>query len=75
MSKPYFKNRLTGNYGVLEGQSFSILPGGGRSSLLRLRLVRAVGGAVELGQDCESASMESLVQVSPEDVQRALLGI
>lgn len=69
MSKPFYKNSLTGNYGVLEGQVVS-----NQSSYLRLRLANAVGGMIELSHHYENAKPENLVQVSPEEVQKALLG-
>ncbi|MEH2135710.1 hypothetical protein [Nostoc sp.] len=69
MSKPFYKNKLAGSYGVLEGQVFS-----SQSSFLQLRLVNAVGGMVELSHQHENVTTENLVQVSPEEVQKALLG-
>ncbi len=68
MSRPFYKNKLTGNYGVLEGQVFS-----NQSSDLQLRLVNAVGGMIELSHQHENVTAENLVQVSPEEVQKALL--
>ena len=69
MSKPFYKNKLTDNYGVLEGQVLST-----QSSYLQLRLVSAVGGTIELSHQHENVTAENLVQVSPEEVQNALLG-
>lgn len=69
MSKPFYKNKLTGNYGVLEGQVFS-----NQSSYLQLRLVNAVGGMIELSHQHEDVTAQNLVQVSREEVQKALLG-
>ncbi|MDZ8257604.1 hypothetical protein [Nostoc sp. ChiQUE01b] len=69
MSKPFYKNKLTGNYGVLEEQVVS-----SQSSYLQLRLVNAVGGMIELSHQQENVTAENLVQVSPEEVQKALLG-
>lgn len=69
MSKPFYQNKLTGNYGVLEGQVFS-----SQSSSLQLRLVNAVGGMVELSHQHENVTAENLVQASPQEVQKALLG-
>jgi hypothetical protein len=69
MSKPFYKNKLTGNYGVLEGQVWS-----NQSSYLQLRLVSAVGGLIELSHQHEKVTNEDLVQVSPEEVLKALLG-
>ncbi|MBD2440220.1 hypothetical protein [Nostoc sp. FACHB-110] len=63
MSKPFYKNKLTGNYGVLEG----VVP-------LTLRLVNAVGGMIELSHQHENVAAENLVEVSSEEVQKALLG-
>jgi hypothetical protein len=74
MSKPFYKNKLTGNYGVLEGQVLSSKVGIGMSSHLQLRLVKAVAGMVELSYEQESVTADNLVQVSPEEVQKALLG-
>ncbi|MBD2726315.1 hypothetical protein H6G96_08235 [Nostoc sp. FACHB-892] len=50
MSKPFYKNKLTGNYGVLEG----VVP-------LTLRLVNAVGGMIELSHQHENVTAENLV--------------
>ena len=69
MSKPFYKNKLTGNYGVLEGQVSS-----NQSSYLQLKLVNAVGGMIELSHQHENVTAENLVQVSPQEVQKALLG-
>lgn len=69
MSKPFYKNKLTGNYGVLEGQVLS-----SQSSYFQLMLVNAVGGMIELSRQHENVTAENLVQVSPEEVQKALLG-
>jgi hypothetical protein len=69
MSKPFYKNQLTGNYGVREGEVWS-----NHSSSLQLRLVNAVGGMIELSHQYEDVMNENLVQVSPEEVQKALLG-
>ncbi len=70
MSKPFYKNKLTGNYGVLERQVFS-----NHSSYLQLRLVNAVGGMIELSHQHENVTTENLVEVLPEEVQKALLGL
>ena len=69
MSKPFYKNKFTGNYGVLERQVFS-----NQSSYLQLRLVSAVDGEIELSYQYEDVTIENLVEVSPEEVQKALLG-
>ncbi len=69
MRKPFYKNKLTGNYGVLEREVLS-----NQSSYLQLRLVSAVGGMIELSHQYEDVTTENLVQVSPEEVQKALLG-
>ena len=69
MSKPFYKNNLTGNYGVLEGQVFS-----NQSSYLQLRIVNALGGMIELIYQHENVKPENLVEVSPEEIQKALLG-
>jgi len=74
MSKPFYKNKVTGNYGVLEGHVISNQAGIGTSSFLQLRLVKAVGGMVELSDEQESVVAGNLVQVSPDEVQKALLG-
>ncbi|MCL1466011.1 hypothetical protein LAY41_16605 [Argonema galeatum A003/A1] len=71
MSKPFYKNKLTGNYGVLERQ-VKVFPN--QSSYRQLRLVKAVGGMVELSHQHENVTTENLVQVSPKEVQKALLG-
>ena len=67
MSKPFYKNKLTGNYGVIEGQVWS-----NQSSYLELRLVSDVGGMIELSHQHENVTTENLVQVSPEEVLKAL---
>lgn len=67
MSKPYYKNKRTNNYGVLEG-----LVSSNQSSSLQLRLVSAVGGMIELSDQLENVTTENLVQVSPEEVLKAL---
>ncbi|MEG4226716.1 hypothetical protein QUA35_12355 [Microcoleus sp. N9_B2] len=69
MSKPYYKNKLTDNYGVLEGLVWS-----NQSSYLQLRLVSAVDGEIELSYQYEDVTTENLVEVSSEEVQKALLG-
>lgn len=69
MSKPFYKNKLTDNYGVLEGQVLST-----QSSYLQLRLVIAVGEMIELSNQHENVTTENLVQVSREEVQKAPLG-
>ena len=70
MSKPFYKNKLTGNYGVLE----ELVLSNQSSYYLQLRLVSAVGGMIELSHQYEDVTNENLVQVSPEEVQKALLG-
>jgi hypothetical protein len=67
MSKAYYKNKLTNNYGVLEGQVLS-----NQSSYLQLRLVSAVGEMIELSHQYEDVTTENLVQVSREEVLKAL---
>ena len=69
MSKSFFKNKLTKNYGVLEGQVLST-----QSSYLQLRLAIAVDGMIELSHQYENVTTENLVQVSQEEVQKVLLG-
>lgn len=69
MRKPFYKNKLTGNYGVLEGPVWS-----NPSFYLQLRLVSAVDRMIELSHQYEDVTTENLVQVSPEEVQKALLG-
>jgi hypothetical protein len=69
MSKLYYRNQLTGNYGVLEGQVFS-----SQSSYLKLRLLNAVDGMIDLSHQYENVTAENLVEVSREEVQRVLLG-
>jgi Uncharacterized conserved protein len=70
MSKPLYRNELTGNYGVLEGQVFS-----SQSSYHQLKLLEFVDGMIELSDDqYENVKAENLVQVSREEVQRALRG-
>lgn len=69
MSKPLYRNELTGNYGVLEGQVFS-----SRFSYRQLKLVEVVDGMIESSDQIENVTTENLVQVSREEVERALLG-
>ncbi|WP_066425083.1 hypothetical protein [Anabaena sp. 4-3] len=69
MSKIFYKNKLTGNYGVLEGKVLS-----SQSSSFQLRLIKAVGGMVELSYQQENVTAKNLVQVSHDEVQKALLG-
>ncbi|MBF2056355.1 MAG: hypothetical protein IGQ45_03825 [Cyanobacterium sp. T60_A2020_053] len=73
MSKPFYRNKITGNYGVLEGLVISNQAGMGSSSLHQLRLVKAVGGMVEPSDKQESVVAENLVEVSREEVEKALL--
>jgi hypothetical protein len=68
MSKLYYKNKRTDNYGVLERQVWS-----NQSSYLLLRLVSAVGGMIELSYEYEDVTTEDLVQVLEEEVLKALL--
>lgn len=75
MSKRFYKNKRTGNYGVLERQVFSTTTGIGSNAAYRLRLLIAIGGMVELSSMEESVTGEDLVEVSQNEVQRALLGL
>jgi len=73
--KPYYKNIRTGNYGVLEGGQFTITGGQGQpDAYLSRRLLEAAGGMVELSSAEERVLARDLVEVSPEEVQKALLG-
>ncbi|AFZ04980.1 hypothetical protein Osc7112_0361 [Oscillatoria nigro-viridis PCC 7112] len=56
MRKPFYKNKITGNYGVREGQVWS-----NQSSYLKLRLVSAVGGMIELSHQHENVTTQNLV--------------
>lgn len=69
MRKPFYKIKGTNDYGVLEVQVRS-----NHSSYLQLRLVSAVGGMIELSHQYEDVTTENLVEVSPEEVLKALLG-
>ncbi|MBD1826389.1 hypothetical protein QUB37_20625 [Microcoleus sp. AT3-A2] len=69
MSKPFYKIKGTNDYGVLEGPVWS-----NPSFYRQLRLVNAVGGMIELSHQYKPVTTENLVQVSPEEVQKALLG-
>jgi hypothetical protein len=71
--KPYYKNIRTGNYGSLEGSTISIT-GGQPNAYLSLRLCKAVNGIVELSSVEERVLDSDLVEVSQEEVQKALLG-
>ena len=62
-------------YGVLERQVFSATTGIGSNAAYRLRLLIAIGGMVELSSMEESVTGEDLVEVSQNEVQRALLGL
>ncbi len=72
-SKPYYKNVRTGNYGILEERTFSVTPGQS-NEYLSLKLVEVVGGMIELSSTEEKVLLSDLSEVSPEDVQKALLG-
>jgi hypothetical protein len=69
MSKPFYKIKGTNDYGVLEGPVWS-----NPSFYLQLRLVSAVGGEIQLSYQYKSVTTENLVEVSREEVQKALLG-
>ncbi|MEH2368683.1 MAG: hypothetical protein V7K75_19595 [Nostoc sp.] len=71
--KPYYKNIKTGKYGHLEVGTVSIT-GGQANAYLSLRLLEALGGMVELSFVEERVLAGDLVEVSPEEVQKALLG-
>jgi hypothetical protein len=71
MSKSYYRNNRTGNYGVLEGGQ-KVFPN--QSSYLKLRLLNAVEGMIDLSHQYENVTAENLVEVSREEVQRVLLG-
>ncbi|MEH1858926.1 MAG: hypothetical protein V7L21_13170 [Nostoc sp.] len=71
--KPYYKNIKTGNYGVLEGGTVSMTKGQ-HNAYLSFRLFEAVGGMVEQSSAEERVLAIDLVEVSPEEVQKALLG-
>jgi hypothetical protein len=63
--KPYYKNIKTGNYGLLEGDQ--------HNAYLSLRLFKAVGGMVEQSSVEERVLAVDLVEVSPKEVEKALL--
>lgn len=69
MSKPFYKIKGTNDYGVLEGPVWP-----NPSFYLQLRLVSAVGGEIQLSYQYKPVTTENLVLVSPEEVQKALLG-
>ncbi len=69
MSKPFYKIKGTNDYGVLEGPVWQ-----NPSFYLQLRLVSAVGGEIQLSYQYKSVTTENLVEVSREEVQKALLG-
>ncbi len=72
MSKPFYKNTKTGNYGVLEGSDMF-----GSQKLhnkyLILKTVVARDGMIELGVTTEQVLPKDLIEVSPEEVQQSLL--
>ena len=68
MRKPFYKIKGTNDYGVLEGPAWS-----NPSFYRQLRLVNAVGGMIELSHQYENVMTENLVEVSPEEVLKALL--
>jgi|GEM_PF-4196823 len=70
MSRTFYKNKLTGNYGVLESQVLS----NNSVSYFQLRLVSAIDGMIELNHQHENVAADNLVQVSSEEVQKTLLG-
>jgi len=67
MAKAYYKNKLTGRYGILEEQLFP-----NQSTYLRLRLLIPVGGMAELSERYENVTAENLVKVSREEVQKGM---
>jgi hypothetical protein len=69
MSKPFYKSKVTGNYGILEGLMLS-----SHSSSHQLKILIAVGGTVDLSNQQENVTTENLVQVSQDEVENALLG-
>lgn len=72
MSKSYYKNKVSGNYGFIDQEKISVQEGRGMYSL-SLRLVKPVDGMVEPSHERESVVAENLVPVSPDEVQKALL--
>ncbi|MBN3925307.1 MAG: hypothetical protein HWQ37_19705 [Nostoc sp. NMS4] len=70
--KPYYKNIKTGNYGHLEVDTVSITESQ-PNAYLSLKLFEAVGGMVEQSSAKERVLGVDLVEVSPEEVQKALL--
>ncbi|MTJ52657.1 hypothetical protein FJR38_08285 [Anabaena sp. UHCC 0253] len=72
MAKPFYKNLKTGNYGILEGDNLFITPGS-VDSYLTLRLLVGVGGIVERSHRTEQVNAKDLIEVTPNEVERALL--
>lgn len=69
--KPYYKNIKTGNYGLIERFTLTSIEGQ-HNEYLSLRLFEAAGGMVELSSVEERVLSQDLVEVSPEDVEKAL---
>jgi hypothetical protein len=72
MAKPFYKNSKTGNYGILEGDHLFITPGY-VDSYLTLRLLVGVRGIVEQSYETERVNANDLIEVTPNEVERALL--
>lgn len=66
--KKYYKNKDTGNYGVLEENVIS-----NQSYYYKLRLLNAIDGMIELSDQTEHVTDKNLVQVSQAEVVKALL--
>ena len=72
MAKPFYKNLKTGNYGILEGDNL-VTTRGYVDRHLTLKLLVGVGGIVELSHRTERVNENDLIEVTENEVERALL--
>lgn len=70
--KPYYKNIKTNNYGILEEERISV-SSYHTSRYLSLRVFRSVNGMIETSSEIEKVLEPDLVEVSPQEVEQALI--
>ncbi|MCW5319314.1 hypothetical protein GTQ43_38785 [Nostoc sp. KVJ3] len=79
MAKKYYKNKATGNYGVLEGSGLSAFATRANQSsvndYLNLRILIGIGGMIELSSRTEQVHSNDLIEVTEDEVVRTLLNI
>ncbi len=79
MAKKYYKNKVTGNYGILEGFSSSAFATRANqysvNNYLTLKILIGIGGMVELSSRTEQVHSNDLIEVPENEVLRALLNI